>query len=181
MTFVETMVASTIAVSVGLVAVVWMTGLSDLWNTASTQAQMRLNAQLGMNRLVDELRSATRTAAGSPPNVSIPAAPNNTTMTCYLPADLDGNGSIIDATGNLEWGATAIQYARDAASRQLRRTAGGQTLVIANDVQSVTFEDAAINSALYANEVKITLTLQATTAQRRTVSATAVEIVKLRN
>jgi len=184
-TLIETLVVGTIFISMSLIATLWLTGVSDLWWTTTTQAEMRTASQLAINRLLDELRSGTRTAAGSPPNAVIPAAPNNTTVTFYLPADLDpldGNTTIVDSIGNIEWANLApIQYVFDVPSRQLRRVQGGNTIVLANDVQSVTFEDALINAALSQNEMRITLTLQRPTPQGRTISATTVEIVKLRN
>ncbi|MBI3331244.1 MAG: hypothetical protein HYZ96_03935 [Candidatus Omnitrophica bacterium] len=181
-TLVETMVAGTILVSISLAAVLWLTGVSDLWWTTTTQSEVRRASQQAVNRMVAELRSATRTAAASPPNASIPAAPGNTTATFYLPTDQDGNGFIVDAVGNTEWDTlNPVQYAYVPAQRQLVRIQGGQSRILANDVASVTFEDRTINPALYQNEVKIILTLQRTTPQRRTVSASAVETVKLRN
>ena len=181
-TLIETMVAGTILVSMGLIATLWINGAADLWWTTNTQSEVRTRAQQAMKRMVDELRSATRTAAASPPNATIPAAPGNTTITFYLPTDLDGNGTIVDAIGTTEWDlVNPVQYVSVPAARQLRRVQGAQTVVFANDVQSVTFEDVSITPSLHVNEVKVTLTLQKTTPQQRTVSATAIEIVKLRN
>lgn len=181
-TLVETMVAGTLLVSLSLIATLWLTGVSDLWWTTTTQSDVRSTTQQALSRMVSELRSATRTAAGSPPNAVIPAAPGNTTLTFYLPADLDNNGLIIDALGNTEWNAaTPVQYAYVPAQRRLIRTQAGQQVILATDVTAVAFEDASLNPTLYPNEVKITLTLQRLTPQRRTVSATAAEIVKLRN
>jgi hypothetical protein len=176
------MVAAGIFVSISLVATLWLTGLSDLWQTSSTQSDLRVTTQQVMNRMVSELRSATRTAAASPPNIVIPAAPNNTTLTFYLPTDINGNGTIVDAIGNIEWDlVNPIQYVYVPAQRRLERQRGADTIVLANDVQSVTFEHAGINPALYQNEVRISLQLQRTTPQRRVLSGTSTEIVKLRN
>ena len=107
-TLVETMVAGTIMVSMSLIAVLWITGVSDLWWTSNTQSQVRTVAQQTMNRVLAELRSGTRTAAASPPN-------------------------------------------------------------------------AVINPALLQDEIRITLTLQKQTPKGRTVSATSVESLRLRN
>ncbi len=181
-TLIETMVVGTIFLSMGLVAVMWLNGASDLWWTTNTQAEVRESVHLAVNRVAAELRSSTRTAAGSPPNTSIPAAPGNTTMTCYLPADLDGNGKITDAIGNTEWdNANPVQYVYVPAQRQLQRVQGAQQVVLANDVLSVRFDDASIDPSLSTNEIRISLTLQKTSPQQRTVSATSTEIVKLRN
>ena len=75
----------------------------------------------------------------------------------------------------------AIQYVYVPAQLQLQRVQGANQVVLANDVQAVTFEDVTIDPTLSINEVKITMTMQRTTPQGRTVSATVVEIVKLRN
>ena len=181
-TLVETMVAGGILLSMSLIAMLWLTGVSDLWWTTSTQSEVRTRSQQAVNRMVSELRSATRTAAASPPNAVIPGAPLNTSMTFYLPADLDLNGLIIDAAGNTEWNAAApIQYLFVPAQQQLVRIQGGQQTVLANDVTAATFDDRTTVPTLGNNEVRVTLTVQRTTPQRRTVLATAAEIVKLRN
>ena len=182
-TFVEMMITGTILVSVATLATLWLTGVSNLWSLATTQSDVRIRAQETMNRVVDELRSATRSSAlGSPPNATIPASPNNLSVTFYLPADVDLNGLIVDANGNTEWGVgNPIQYAYDANQRQLLRTVGGVNTVIANDVSAATFKDRSIDGTLNTNEIQIALTLQRTTTNGRAVSATATEIVKLRN
>ena len=184
-TLIETMVTGTILLSMGLVATMWLNGSSDLWWTTNTRAEVRENVHLAVSRMAAELRSGTRVAATTPPNASIPPAPGNTTMTFYLPADLDpldGNTTIVDAIGNIEWdNSTPIQYVYVPAQRQVLRIQGAQQVVIANDVVSVQFDDASIDPSLNANEVRVTLTLQKTSPQQRTLSATSTEIVKLRN
>lgn len=183
-TMVETMVAGGLLLSMSLAASLWLTGASDLWWTTTIQSQVRTDAQQALNRMVSELRSGTRLAGANPPapSIRIPAAPDNTSITFYLPTDLDLNGLIVDAVGNTEWDtANPIQYISQPATGRFLRVQGAAQVVLANDVSSVTFEDQAINPTLYANEVKITLTLQRTTPGRRVVSATAIEIVKLRN
>ena len=57
---------------------------------------------MAMNRIQDELRNATRTAPASPPNISIPGAPNNISIQFYLP-NQDEDGINIDAFGNTQW------------------------------------------------------------------------------
>ncbi len=181
-TLVETMVAGGILMSMGLITVLWLTGTSSLWWTSTTQAQVRSDVQQSVSRMAAELRSATRAAAGSPPNAVVPATPGNTTITFYLPADADGDGTIVDAIGNIEWDlANAIQYNYVAASRQIQRVRAGQTTILANNVTSVTFDAANTDATLAPNEMRITLAMQKTTPQGRTVSASSIATVKLRN
>jgi len=181
-TLVETIVAGGLLVSMSLIAMLWLTGTSTLWWTSTTQAQVRSDMQQSMSRMTAELRSATRSAAGSPPNAVIPAAPGNTTITFYLPTDADANGTIIDALGNIEWDvANPIQYNYVAASQQVQRVQAGQTIILANSVTSATFDALNTNATLLPNEVRITMTMQKPTPQGRTVSSTSIVTVKLRN
>ena len=183
-TLIETMVAGSILLSMSLIAMLWLTGVSDLWWTSTTQGEVRTRSQQAVNRIVSELRSATRTAAGAPPNPNavIPAAPLNTSITFSLPIDLDLNGLIIDAVGNTERNTAApIQYVFVPAQQQLLRIQGGQQTVIANDGAAAAFDDRNTLATLSNNEVRVSLSVQRTTPQRRIVSATSVEIVKLRN
>ena len=177
------MVAGGIMVSMSLIAMLWLTGVSDLWWTTTTQSDVRMLSQMAVNRMINELRSATVTSgAASPPRVAIPAAPNNTSLTFYLPADVDGNGLIVDANGNTEWDVnTPIQYVFVPAQNQLLRVQGAQQVVLANNVTAAAFQNRAMDATLGTNEIRMSLTLQRTTPQRRTITATAVEIVKLRN
>ncbi len=181
-TFVETMVASGILLALSSMTLMWMMGGADLWWTTNTQSELRTNVQLATFRLEQDLRNGTRTSVLVPsPNVVIPAPPNNTSLTLYLPTDLDGNLLIIDANGNTEWSVTPVQYTYNAGAKQLLRTAGVVQTVIANDVQAVSFNDVTSDATLSTRHVKITLTLQKKTPQNRTVTATAVSVVKLRN
>lgn len=181
-TLVETMVAGGIFVSMSLIAVLWLTGTSDLWWTATTQNHIRSNAQQSLSRMVVELRSATRAAAGSPPNAVIPATPGNTTMTFYLPTDADNNGTIIDAIGNIEWDmANSIQYVYVPASRQIQRIRNGQTIILANDVTAVAFDALNTDATLLPNDVRIAMTMQKTTPRGRPVFAASTVVVRLRN
>lgn len=180
-TLVEVVVASGILTSIALMAGLWLMGSTDLWSTSTTLTQVQTDVQQAVNRMTSELRGGTRSGAPNPPGVSIPAAPGNTSITFSLPADIDGDGLIIDAAGATEWDPTRIQYTYDVPSRQLRRVQGAQTIVFANDVSSAAFNDITTDPTLQINEVRITLTIQRTTPQRRTLTATSTEIVKTRN
>lgn len=155
---------------------------TDLENLSLVQAELRTDAALALDGMLQELRHGTRAGATSPPNLTIPAAPNNTQLQLYLPVDADGNGLIVDAAGNLEWDTgTPIVYQYNAATRQLLRSAGATTRVLANHVTDVVFEDRTIDGALPADEVRIRLTLERTTRRGRSVNIGANTLVKLRN
>ena len=181
-TVIELLVAGSLAIMVSGILLEFLVRQTDFSDTVAMESDLRSQVQLATTDMLKELRHATRAAGGSPPNISIPAAPNNTTITFYLPADLDGNGMIIDAAGSLEWAVlNPVQYQYDAPSRQLRRIDNTGTRVIANTVSQVSFEDRTINASLLTDEVRIRLTLQDTTSRGRTLSAADTALVKLRN
>ena len=178
----EAMLVTSIGVLISVVLLECLNQGSDFWELSTTQADLGTREEIVMDEMVRELRSATRTAQTSPPKISIPPSPNNTQLTFYLATDLDGNGLILDATGNLEWDTNnPVQYQYAPSTRQLRRLVGATQRVLASDVASVTFADQAIDSSLANNEVKIVLTLQRTTPHQRVVTTTATPLVKLRN
>ena len=103
-------------------------------------------------------------------------------MTLFLPTDVDGTNGVLDTLGNVEWNTlNPIQYVYTAATRQLTRIEGATTRVLANDVTSATFDDQQTDATLLATEVRIRLTVQRVTPFRRTVSASANTVVRLRN
>ncbi len=182
LTFFEYAVAGTLLAVAGSLLLEFLIRQSDLLHMAETQSDVRSRAHLALEAMMTELRHATRAGGGSPPNVSIPAAPSNTSVTFYLPADLDGNGLIINAAGALEWDALApVQYQYVPAARQLRRVSGAATRVLANDVELVEFRDQTLDASLGADEVRIQLTLRRVTPRGRVIAATDGAIVKLRN
>lgn len=182
-TFVETMVAGTLFVSMSVLVTLWLTGVSDVWWTTNTQSHVRQQSHQAVARMASELRSATRTGLGSPPNAMIPAPPGNTTLTLYLPADTaaDSNTTIVDDLGEIQWDNTPIQYVYVPALRQVQRVQGAQTVVLATDVHAVRFDDVTTDPTLNVDEIRIRLTVQRMTPQRRTVTATSTEIIRARN
>ena len=181
-TFLEFLLVSSLLTLIGGALAEFAAEHIQLQALSQAHGDLRTGGQLAMDQMVTELRHATRAAAGSPPNLTVPAAPNNTSLTFYLPADVDGNGLIVDAAGNIEWATgTPIQYQYNVAAKQLRRVADGNTRVLANDVTGVVFKDRTIDGSLNADEVSIQLTLQRTTPSGRAVSTTVNALVKLRN
>ncbi len=181
-TLIETLMAGSILIVIAALAVLWLNSTFDFSVTTTAQSHARETVQLTIARMAAELKSATRTGVPNPPALSIPPVPNNTQVTFYVPADLDGNGTVIDVNGNIEWNvAQPVQYVYDAPSQQLRRIQNGQTTILTAGVTAARFDDVTTDATLLTNEVKITLTLQVLTPRGRTVSATSIERVKVRN
>lgn len=182
-TLMEMLVGILIFSIISIIVLLFFVQSSNLWQTLTTQSDLRSTARNAVNFMCQELRNATRTSSSNPsPNISIPPAPNNNSIDFYLPFDKDGNGLIIDALGNTEWNtADKIQYQYVPAQKQLRRLENGNPFIVANEVSKIEFEDNSINSSLYINELRINLTLERTIPMNKKVSVTVASIVKLRN
>ena len=185
MSFPELMIASAIFMSSAVLFLMFMSQNSESWQVTSIQQGLVSDIEKAAAEVNRELRNATRTAAGTPPNATRVSA---TDYRFYLPGDIDGNGTILDATGNIEWTtATQIQYFYDAGTRMLlRRTlqAGvpvGADRVIASDITAAAFEDQASDATLLADEVRLTATIARTTVKNRTLTSTVNSISRLRN
>lgn len=179
-TLAEVMVVGAILSMTSVMTLDFLRKESEQWELATAQADVNTGAEQGMDRLVRELRSATRRTGASPPDVEM-VAPD--LLRVYLPADADNNGTIVDAlTGATEWDtATAIDYVYDAGSGQLQRLAGGAVQVLASNVSALQFDDQTTDASLGSNELKIHLTVQRTTAYNRVVSVELESIVRLVN
>jgi len=188
-TLAEVLMAASILAVIGVIMLSFLTQGLNLWRVITTQSDVRSYARNAMNYMTQELRNATSTSGQmppkkneNPPNLSIPSKPNNTSIDFYLPADLDNNGLIIDATGTTEWDKNnKIQYQYIPGLKRLRRLEKGNQHIIADNVASIQFEDSSINSALHDNELKIILTVESLTPQQKNVSISLTSIVKLRN
>lgn len=179
-TLVEVLVVLSIFVVVTFVVTQAIDRGTDFWQVATTKSDLYLDAQRVMDYMRAELINATRSAAASPPNIDIPV--ERSSITFYLPTDLDGNNLIIDDIGETEWAlGTPIQYQYVSAQNQLCRLIDTEQTVLANNVTSATFDDVGTDISLYFDEVKISLSLEKTTSLQRTVSVSVTSTVKLRN
>ncbi len=182
-TLVEVLLATAILVVISAIMMSFLIQGSSLWQFITNQSDLRSTARNAMNYMTQELRNSTRTSSEIPSvNLSIPSTPNNNSVDFYLPRDLDGNGYIIDSLGATEWDkSNKIQYQYVPGLKELRRLEKGNQYIIARDVATIEFEDHSINPVLRNNELKIILTLERLTPQKRTVSTTLTSVVKLRN
>lgn len=182
-TLAEVLMAASILAVIGAIMLSFLIQGLNLWQVITTQSDLRSDARNAMNYMTQELRKTTRTSEDSSVHLHIPSKPNNTSVDFYLPVDgADDNLLIIDATGVTEWDeSNKIQYQYVPGLKRLRRLEKGNQYIIANNVASIEFEDHDINLALYDNELKIILSLEKLTPQKRTVSVSLTSIVKLRN
>lgn len=150
------------------------------------RADLQAQARNTLARIQTELSAATRTQANTPPNISIPSAPGNTTITFYLPTyTFSGNritGVVMDTNGSIVWDVNnPVSFEYDQPTRQILRRQGASTSVIATHVSGVTFTDSAIDPALSLDEVRLEVQLEMQTTQGRTVQISLPCLIRLRN
>lgn len=106
-----------------------------------------------------------------------------------LPADLDGDGTPLDATGNLEWSADLISWrvVEDAngqpwLARYVER-AGAivDRRFVAPGVTGITFDSVLDDRSMRFGEVAVVLYLEGTDSQGRTTTSAVEGSVVLRN
>jgi type II secretory pathway component PulJ len=182
-TLVEVLIAMSILIVVSMVLVTFSIQGSEMWHLITSQSDLRSSARNAMHFMTQELQGATRKSGEIPPaDLSIPPRPNNTTMSFYLPRDIDGNGLIIDAFGKTEWDKNnRIQYQYFPDVRRLCRLEQGNQYIIAQDVASIAFEDQSIDPSLYDNEVRIIMRLERTTQRARIIRVDLTSLVRMRN
>ncbi len=151
------------------------------WRVGEAQIQVVQEARKGMSGMLREL-SQTRPSqiTGVPADDSFYNSiafriPSGTTgLIVGAAQNTDG---AIDAGGNVIWSAQ-IQYSRGGANnKQLLRTTGGISTVIANNVTSLTFRRLASTPDI----VEITIGTQRTTTESRLIQYSLSNKTKLRN
>lgn len=96
-------------------------------------------------------------------------------LTFKIPEDLDSDGDVIDASGNIEWSGD-ITYSLNANNQIIRMTSTS-TSVIANSISNLQFMRASGNPDI----VQINISTQKTTNLGRTLNDTFTYLIKMRN
>lgn len=130
-TLVSVLIFSIIAIALGLAVVA---GKNALF-TNDIPTQLRQNLLFAIVSMSRELRQTT------PSKTDIGASSSSNSITFQVPNDNNGDGLVVDAIGNIEWGAN-ITYARNGAN-ELTRTQGGATSVISSNISALQFTRAA--------------------------------------
>ncbi len=183
-TLVEAMFSVTIFLMLMMLIAGSMINGLDLWQIAVCRSELQTQAQRAMNEMIKELRGATSTVGAFPPDADVLGVPpNNDAIVFYLPVDIDGDGTIIDAlTGDTEWDlVNPVQYGYDLIKHQLIKLHNGNQRVLANYVTRVQFDDQTTEASLNRDEIKITFELKRATSRQRTITVFLVAKVKLRN
>ncbi|MCM8796277.1 MAG: hypothetical protein NC923_00095 [Candidatus Omnitrophica bacterium] len=139
------------------------------WFTGDTSVQLRqeiIRAFMTMERELKETRSSqTNLGSGS----------SSTSLTFRIPQDNNGDGTILDANGNVEWSDT-ITYALNEAN-QIIRNSSGVSNIIANNITELQFT----RPVSPVNILQIDITVQKTSVLNRIMQDTGQIRVKMRN
>ena len=92
-----------------------------------------------------------------------------------MPNDNDGDGDVLDASGNIEWSGN-ITYALNVNS-QITRTASGVVSVLANNIVSLRFTRPVTPIDI----LQVDITSRKTSATRRQIQETGQIEIKMRN
>ena len=103
----------------------------SLWFTDEVSVELR-------REIIKTFTSMERELQGARPALTnLASGTSSANLTFSVPQDNDGDGTILDATGNIEW-SPQITYALNG-SHQITRTTSGNTTIIANNISTLLF------------------------------------------
>lgn len=141
----------------------------SLWFTADVSTELRQEIIKTITIIEREIKE-TR-----PSQTSLQISSNSNTFTFRIPQDNNGDGTILDANGNVEWSAN-ITYTRNAAN-QITRTDANGTTILANHITNLLFT----RPASPVNIVQIDITANRTTSLGRQIQDTGWIQIEMRN
>ena len=168
-TLVETFVSTVILIMLFLAVFQLMDVGRGSWFTGDTVVELRQEIMKAIMKMDFELKK-TR-----PAQISLGSGASSSSLTFKIPQDNNGDGTILDASGNIEW-SNNITYALNGTN-QITRTVSGVTSIIANDVISLQFT----RPASPVDILQIDIIARKTSVIRRQVQDTGQIIIKMRN
>ncbi|MGA2775638.1 MAG: prepilin-type N-terminal cleavage/methylation domain-containing protein [Candidatus Omnitrophota bacterium] len=166
-TLIETLVSLLIftVIAMGIFLVVSVAQRS--WFTGDTAVEVRqqiIIALITINRELSETASAQTNLTAATPKSSI---------TFRIPHDNNGDGSVVDVSGNIEW-SDPITYSCDA-SGNLTRTYEGVTSIMAHDISSLQFTNTQ------SRLIQVDITAQKTDDTGKLTQDVEQAVIKMRN
>ncbi len=143
------------------------------WYSGNVQVDVQQETRKAMDSIIKELRQSSQTTISGVPN----DGNLYSSISFRIPSDIDNDGDVINASGNIEWGSQITYSLGGLNNEQVLRASGGSTTVLANDIINLQFRRAVSSP----NIVEITLQAQKNTVQGRTMQSTLVSNVNLRN
>jgi len=169
LTLIEILVATVIStILIFAVFQVMEVGRSS-WLRGDVVVELRQEIIKTFMRMESELKE-TR-----PAQISLGSGTSGSSLTFKIPQDNNGDGTILDASGNIEWSGN-ITYALNGAN-QITRTASGLTSILANNVVSLQFT----RPTSPVNILQIDITVRKTSVLGTQLQDTGQIMIKMRN
>jgi prepilin-type N-terminal cleavage/methylation domain-containing protein len=168
-TLVEILVATAIFTILILAGFQVMEVGRSFWFTGDVTVELRQEIIKAFMRMEAELKE-TR-----PAQISLGSGTSSSSLTFKIPQDNNGDGTILDASGNIEWSGD-ITYALNGAN-QITRTASDITTIIANNVISLMFT----RPTSPVNILQIDITVRKASAIGRQQQDSGQIMIKMRN
>lgn len=130
-TLIEVMVSAAILLILIFALFSVMNISRSAWFGGDVSAELRQEIIKSFARMESELKE-TR-----PSQISLSSGATNASLTFKLPQDNNGDGTILDSLGNIEWSAN-ITYALNS-NHEITRTFGNQTAIISRNINSLLF------------------------------------------
>ena len=166
-TLVEVLVASLImSIIMGALFVSLSIGQRS-WFSSDASIELR-DQTIRAIMTIDKELSATR-----PTKTNIAIGATSSAVTFYLPQDNNGDGSVVDSSGNIEWSG-AVSYSLNG-SNQIIRSFGGASKIIGIDISALRF--TRVQNRL----MQVDITAQKTTPMNQQLQDIEQVIIKMRN
>jgi len=117
---------------------------------------------------MDKELSATR-----PSKINLAIGATSNTITFYLPQDNNGDDSIVDSAGDIEWSEAVTYLLND--SNQIIRSSGGTNKVIGISINTLLF------TRTENRIMQVDITAQKTALSKRQIQDMEQAIIKIRN
>lgn len=167
-TLVEIMVTSVIlAVLIVALFLVLSIGQSS-WLNADVSIQLRQEIARAIIVMGQELNET------SPAKINITLNNPGSSIIFKVPQDLNGDGYVVTAAGDLEW-SPSIAYSLNASGQIQRAVSGGATTIIANNITALQF------TRIQNDVVRINLVASKASNTGRLAQDSGEIVVKLRN
>ena len=166
LTLVEMLVATVIMTIIIAALFIAMNAGQRAWFGGDTSVELRAQT-IGAITVMDKELSETR-----PSRTNLNIGGQGNTVTFSIPHDNNGDGSVVDAAGNIEWSPN-ITYSFNA--NQIIRTSGGVIRVLAVGITSLRF------TRTQDKIMQVDITAQRTTHDGRILQDTEQAIIKMRN
>jgi len=137
------------------------------WFTGDASMEIRQQLIIAITRMNSELSETN--SAQTNLTADVPAF----SITFKIPHDNNGDGTVVDTLGNIEW-STPITYARDA-SNNLIRTYAGVSSIIGRDISFLQFTNTQ------SRLIQVDITAQKTDNTGKLLQDVEQSIIKMRN